>query len=247
MSGIDDFVEDPQAPDEENARRFFGFSACEEFDAFTLRARKLKREDQAPTRRQREMIQRYFAILAPGVGIAVTVPASRQREEDDPTIADRPPAQPARPAIEAYVPEAPVQVRILLQQLRFHLDYALHTEVINHTIVAYNRLFATLVELARLLGVNPATVENQWVSVHLRTPEQAMVSRTQLEEVLELLPDGLHISLGGTPEYNHPSHRYITDAPEARLGLQFEYILKAIRDRARQLLANRPPDRWFVS
>jgi hypothetical protein len=243
MSGIDDFVEDPQAPDEENARRFFGFDAHEEFDAFTLRARKLKRDDQAASPRQRERIQRYFSILAPSVGIAVASPAPPSAREPEPERGlDSP-----RPAVEAFTPAAPVAVRSTLAQLRSQLEYALHTEVINHTITAYSHLFATLVNLARLLGVDPAAVENRWVRSHMRPPEQEVVTRGQLEEVLELLPEGLHVSLGGTPEFNHPSHRYIANAPEARPGLQFEYILNAIRDRAEELLANPPADRWFVS
>jgi hypothetical protein len=243
MADSDDFVEDPQAPDEENARRFFGFSPGEDFDAFTLRARRLKREDQAATPRQRERVQRYFAILAHSAGIPIPPPRPSPPAEPPP---DRGLDVPL-PEVKAYTPPAPVQMQATLRMLRSQLDYALHTEVINHTITAYHQLFATLVNLARLLGVEPDKIGNAWVRSHMKPAAPDSVSRAQLEEVLELLPEGLHVSLGGTPEFNHPSHRYIANAPESRLGLQFEYILDAIRAKASELLANPPAERWYVS
>jgi hypothetical protein len=241
MLGITEFQEDPQAPDEENARRFFGFAPGEELDVFTLRARKLKREDEAMTQRQREMVQRYFAILAGEVGIAMSTAAAPPAREDQPAPVLQLSGDDDE---EVNFPSPPAEVQRTMRQLRQQLNYALHTEVIQHTITAYHNLFGTLVTLARLLGVDPKRVDNAWVRSHMQAPTPTTVSRTQLEEVLELLPEGLHVSLGGTPEFNHPSHRYIANAPESRLGLQFEYILNAIRDKAQELLDSPPRDRW---
>jgi hypothetical protein len=146
---------------------------------------------------------------------------------------------------EVCTPRPPAAVQATLERLKDQLDYALHTDVIQHTIVAYNNLFATMVELARLLGVSPTRIDNAWVRSRMRPPAPETVSRAQLEDVLELLPERLHVSLGGTPEFNHPQHRYIAHAPEARLGLLFEYIINALRERAREMLARQPKAEWF--
>ncbi len=241
MFGNEDFVEDIQAPDEENARRFFGFSPHEQLDAFVLRARKMKRDDQARTVQDRELVRRFFAVLAPLVGIPAA-PVPEPPQEPAPTVSA---ANVSTPAPEPCTPRPPAVVQSVLDRLRDQLDYALHTQVIQHTIVAYDRLFASLVHLAQFLGVDPKSIGNTWVRSHMRSPAPETVSRAQLEEVLELLPERLHVSLGGTPEYNHPHHRYIARAPEARLGLQFEYILNAIRARAEEMLANDPRAQWF--
>jgi hypothetical protein len=133
MFGDDAFVEDDQAPDEENARRFFGLSPHEPLDAITLRARKMKREDQARGPRDRELAQKYFDVLAPLVGIPVTPRVTPPQEQ--------PAAEPARkttpPDAGPVAPPASA-VPSTLRRLRGELDYALHTEVIQHTIVAYN-------------------------------------------------------------------------------------------------------------
>jgi hypothetical protein len=243
MSGNDYFVEDPQAPDEENARRFFGFSPHEAVEAFTLRARKMKRDEEAAGPRDRELAQRYFEVLAPLAGIPPRPAAEAP--------AERPAAAPRKgvPAADGdvYLPSPPAAVQSVIDRLRSQLDYALHTEVIQHTIVAYNNLFASLVQLARLLGVNPAGIGNAWVRSHMQPPAPETVSRTQLDEVLELLPERLHVSLGGTPEFNHPHHRYIAHAAEAREGLQFEFIIDAIRKKALDMIAREPRAQMFFA
>jgi hypothetical protein len=241
MSGNDDFREDVQAPDEENARRFFGFAPQENLDVFTLRARKMKREDEARNAQDRERAQRYFDVLAPAVGLAVT---PRCQPESGSRAAPPTRKIPTSDG-ERCGPSPAGAVASVLHQLRGQLDYALRTEVIQHTIVAYNNLFNTLVSLASLLGVDPSAVGNAWVRSHMRPPARQLASRSQLEEVVDLIPEGLHVSLGGTPEFNHPHHRYIAHAPEARLGLQFEPILTAIRDKAEEILAGEPTAQWF--
>jgi hypothetical protein len=231
-AGGPDFVEDADAPEEENARRFFGFSASEPLDAMTLRARKMKREDEAQGPGERERAQRYFEVLAPSAGIKLA-PRSPPPEQ---RLGGQAPLMPV-PVVEID-PGASPAARSILLRLRRQLEYALHTEVIEHTIVAYNQLFETMVQLAAVLGVRPEAIANRWVRSRMQPPAPETLSRPQLREVLELLPEGLHVSLGGTPEFNHPEHRYVARAPEARLGLQFEYVINAVRDRALELLGN---------
>jgi len=225
------FVEDEDLPDEENARRYFGFVPLERFDALTLRARKKKKDDLAQSLPERELAQRYFDLLAPSVGIA---PAARAPQEQVPAA---PPLR-AAPPPPAAEPTASAGAQHLLERLEQQLHHALYADVIEHTIVVYDQLFRSMTALARILGVRPNDVRNAWVRRQMAPPEAEDLSGAQLEKVLELFPEGLHLSLAGTPEYNHPAHRYIANAREARPGLQFESLIDAIRAQAREQLGH---------
>src|SRR5262245_1703037 len=243
----DDFLEDEEGTaDEVTARKFFGFSPLEPIDALTLRSRKFKKDSAARSQRDRDLSQHYFDVLARLVGISTEsaaptspTPPAREakpaREESAPARSGR--AAKPKPPIDDDDPEGSSSVaRSTLDRVRHLLDCALNEDVIEHTIVAYDRLFQAMVSLARTLGVTSHGITNAWVRSHIQPPAPEKWSREHLEEIEEMFVKGLHISLGGTPEYNHPQHRYIANAPEARLGLQFEEIINAIREKAVELL-----------
>jgi hypothetical protein len=122
-----------------------------------------------------------------------------------------------------------------MDRLREQLDYAINAEVINATIVVYRDLFGTMAQLASLVGVSPDDVDNRRVRSMMRHPQTEELSAAQLRELLELLPEDLHTSLGGTPEFNHPDGRYAS-SPQSRSGLLFGYLIEAIRKRAAERL-----------
>jgi hypothetical protein len=245
----DDFVEDEEGTaDEVTARKFFGFSPLEAIDALTLRSRKFKKDSAARSQRDRDLSQHYFDVLARLVGISTgstTPEPPREQSAPPPTREAKPAREEPTPARSSRAAKAPIDddpegsssaARSTLDRVRHLLDYALNEDVIEHTIVAYDRLFQAMVSLARALGVTSNGITNAWVRSHIQTPAPEKWSREHLEEIEEMFVKGLHISLGGTPEYNHPQHRYIANAPESRLGLQFEEIINAIREKAEELL-----------
>jgi hypothetical protein len=119
----------------------------------------------------------------------------------------------------------------VIDRLRGQLDHAINAEVIDNTFFVYRQLFGSLAELASYLDVTPESVPSSTVRHWMRRPQPQPLSRSQLDEVLQLLPEDLHTSLGGTPEFNHPSGRY-AQFPESRSGLLFSYVIDAIREKA---------------
>jgi hypothetical protein len=243
----DDLAEDEGTADEVVARQFFGFSPLEPIDALTLRSRKFAKSSAARSAKEKERVQHHFDVLARLVGIP-TGGGEPEAPREPPAAA--PPAAPEAPkpkrATPARAKKASEEIedpyassavaRSALDRLKQQLDYALNAEVIESTISAYDRLFQSMVSLARILGVSSNAISNAWVRSRIHPPAPERWSREDLETIEDLFVKGLHISLGGTPEYNHPQHRYIANAPESRLGLQFEEIINAIREKAEELL-----------
>jgi hypothetical protein len=219
-------MSDSEILDERSARAFFGFAPREELDAFMLRSRKFDKDMRARSEEEKQRIQQHFDILAPLAGIRATprdAPTARQPE---------PQARRDAPAIRiANDPGPSSEVQSVLDRLSSQLDHAINAEVIGSTIMVYRSLFKTMAQLASYLDMMPRDVDNATVRGWLMPPNPQTISRAQIEKILQLLPEDLHTSLGGTPEFNHPTGMYAS-SPESASGLLFRHVIQAIREKA---------------
>jgi hypothetical protein len=222
-------VENEDLSEEATARQFFGFSPQGRVDGLLLRSRKFDKDRKARSQEEKDLIQTYFDVLAPQAGIRPASKAAPAEEGDAPRRCQASGIQIAGDPLPSP------RVQGTLARLRSQLDHAINAAVISSTIAVYRNLFGTMAELASYLGVEPLTVPNTAVRKMMFSPDPQVLSRGQLREVLDLLPEDLHTSLGGTPEFNHPAGQY-APSPESKSGLLFGYLISAIRDKVM--------DRW---
>jgi hypothetical protein len=224
--GPEEAVTDYDTPEEVKAKRFFGFEPHDLVDEFLLRSRKFDRDRRAKSQTERDLAQRYFELLAPQVGIKVAA----HQPQDDENALPRTPRETADIRL-ANDPRPSAQVQSALSRLKGQLDHAINAEVIQSTISVYRNLFKTMAQVASYLGVASKDVDNATVRRWMLSPDPQVMSREQLREVLDLLSEDLHTSLGGTPEFNHPGGMYAR-TPESSSGLLFRYLITAIREKA---------------
>lgn len=137
-------VEGMDVDDQQQARTFFGFGPEEPIDRITLRSRRFNKERLARNDEERQLIARYFQLLA-APPAPPAPPAQTIAPEPTP-----PPAQPTSPAESA----AGRQRQVAQMGARVHKEALslLEDDVIPNTFGLMNRFRADLQQLASLVA-----------------------------------------------------------------------------------------------